>query len=161
MIEDNTHTNAWGHLSKEKSNSTLRNNRYTWYYASDISGHRWYSYLVWLVRQWQLFLMIACVTTLFLFLSINILYSAKLLSVYSIQKVVLMAEPNKSTMKHVIQVVSECYSILQLNPSVGSSDCIYFQNLSESSNIEFHTHSLSSTLARWIILVLFKIQKRK
>ena len=58
----------------------------TLYRASDISGPRWYSHLVRLVRQWQLLSVITCVTTLFLFLSIKILHSAKLLSVHSIQK---------------------------------------------------------------------------
>jgi len=76
-------------------------------------------------------------------------------------KVVSMSEPNESIMKRVIRVVGECYSILQLNPSVVSCDSIYFQNLSESSNIDFHTRSLSSTLAWGIVLVLFKIRKGK
>jgi len=76
-------------------------------------------------------------------------------------KVVSMSEPNESIMKRVIRVVGKCYSILQLNPSVVSCDSIYFQNLSESSNIDFHTRSLPSTLPRWIVLVLFKIRKGK
>ena len=74
-------------------------------------------------------------------------------------KVVSMGKPNESTMKRAIRLVGECYSIYGLNPSVGSSDCIHFQNLSESSNINFDNHSSSSTLTRGIVLVLFKIQK--
>jgi len=94
-------------------------------------------------------------------LSINILHLAKLLSTHSIPKVVSMAQPNESTMKCAIRVVGECYSIHRLDPSVGSSDHFYFQNLLESSSINFHNHSSSSTLTRRIVLVLFRIWKIK
>ena len=76
-------------------------------------------------------------------------------------KVVLMAESNESMIKHAIQVISKYYSIHRLNPSVDSSDHFHFQNLLESSNINFHNHSSLSTLTRWIVLVLFRIQKIK
>ena len=94
-------------------------------------------------------------------LSINILRSAKLLPTHSIPKVVSMAQPNESTMKRAIRVVGECYSIHRLDPSVDSSDHFHFQNLSESSSINFHNHSSSSTLTRRIVLALFRIRKIK
>ena len=77
----------------------------------------------------------------------------------TLSEIVSMAQPNQSTMKRAIRVVGECYSIHRLNPSVGSSDCFYLQNLSESSNINFHDYSSSSTLTRGIVLVLFKLRK--
>jgi len=91
-----------------------------------------------------------------------VLVNKHLVASYSLYpKVISMAEPNQSTMKRVIQVVSECYSMHRLDPSVSSSDRIYFQNLLESSNIKFHNHSLSNTLIRQIVLVLFKMRKEK
>ena len=159
--EDNTHMNVWGHLSKEKSNGALRNDGCTCY--------RFHTHT--LLCFWHIWVqvifppgltceavadasVIACVTTLSL--------SLHPIASYSLYpKVVSMAKPNKSTMKHAIQFVGECYSMHRLDPSVGSSDCFYFQNLSESLNIKFHNCSLSSTLTRRIVLVLFKMQKGK
>ena len=126
--------------------------------ASDIPGRRWYSRLVQLVRQWQLLRRLLVSRLCSCSCSCQ---STPYAQPNYYPKVVSMAKPNESTMKRAIRLFGECYSIHRLNPSVGSSDRFYFQNLSESSNINFHDHSSSSTLPRGIVLVLFKIQRGK
>ena len=92
MTDDNTHKNAWGRgrLSKEKIQQCFEKDSLLLPRSQlcRTSGCRWYSHLVRLVRQWQQLSVIACATTLFLFLflSINILRPAKLLPAHSIQK---------------------------------------------------------------------------
>ena len=163
MIEDNTHTNIWGYLLKEKSNSVLRNDRCTCY-CSHI-----HSFVMLLgtgnISTWfDLWGSGSCFGDCLChnFILVLVLINQHPIASYSLYlKVVSMAKPNKSTMKHTIWFVSKCYSMHRLDPLVSSSDHLYFQNLSESLNIKFHNCSLSSTLTRWIVLVLFKMWKGK
>ena len=167
MTEDNTHTNVWGRLSKEKIQQCFEK----WRMHLLLHAHSFAMLLTYLgaghIPTWfdwwssgsyfgedfchDFFLVLALVN------QHPTLRKIAPCSLYP--KVVSVAEPNESTMKRAIRVVGECYSIYRLNPSVGSSDRIYIQNLSESSNTNCHNHSSSSTLTRRIFLFIFRIRK--
>ena len=155
--------NVWGHLSKERFNSVLRNNRCTCYcfhahsFAMLLGAGNiptWFD----LWDSGSCFGDCLCHNFVLVLVLVN-QHSIAFCSLYL--KVVSMAKPNESTMKHAIWFVGKCYSMHRLNPSVSSSDHFYFQNLLESLNIKFYNYLLSSILTRWIVLVLFKMWKGK